>query len=228
MDFLQALFDWLREILGNHQRPELLPIEEWRQDDRTLKLLFNEYSDGDFPGLIALWVCESESSSRDCLILVANLSQLRQWLFQLQKHPGELPEQRSFRRALEVKARAAIREQYPRIAATHLFMVGAVQHQAISRPHGDFRQLDCTGAWLVDLVGDHLYYGQNAIAYRTTRSIAFKVLKISDGRLNTWEEIIFGADMPWLSWLEQFSRAHLKSKNHVIQPPKMGRKNGKP
>lgn len=207
-------------------RPELAPIEVYTCGDRTLKLLFNEYSDGDFPGLVALWVCECESSSRDCLILIANLAQLRQWLFQLQRRTGEQPEQRSFRRALEIKARAAIREQQ-HINATHLLMIGAIQKTPLSLTHGEFRALDCCGAWLVDFVGDHLYYGQNAISYKVGRSIAKKVAEIGSGPLLTWEEIVFGEQMPWLSWAEQFARAYMKSKTHRIQPPKAGRGNGK-
>jgi hypothetical protein len=226
VDLFQALFDWLREVLGVDKRPEIQPLESYTQGDRTLKLLFNEYSDNDFPGLVALWVCECDSASQDCLILVANLAQLREWLYQINQHT-ETPEQQSFRRILEIKARAAIRQQYDRVNATHLFMVGSIRKGSITKGNSSFRQLDCSGAWLVDLVGIHTYFGQNAIAYRTTKSIALKVLSIDSSPLNSWEDIIFEA-VPWLDWLEQFSRAHMKSKNHRIQPPKMSRKNGKP
>lgn len=212
--------------MGGEKRQDYEPLDVYRNGDRTLKLLFSERSTNsdDFPGIVALWVCECSSASRDCLILCANLSQLREWLFLMRRREGESLQQQSWRRVLEVKARAAIKDQGDRISGTHLFMVGSITRATIRTNHGEFRQLDCVGVWLVDLVGIHTYYGQNAIAYKTTRSIAYKVATITDGKLLVWEEIVL-VESPWLPWLEAFSRAHLKSKTHVIQPPKMRRRN---
>lgn len=222
MEFLQALFDWLRVVIGvapNVQQRQ--PIKKFRQGDRALVLLYDQSCDDDFPGLVALWLCESSSSTRDCLILCANLSTLREWLFRMRDHGKETPEQTQWRRALEVKARAAIREQ-DNVSGTHLFIVASVQKSNVE----GFRHLDCVGAWIVDLIGIRTYFPPNKIAIMVTENVALKVLHIGDGVLNTWEEILFDHEQPWLYWIEEFTRRLMNSSMHNIQPPKPRRSSG--
>lgn len=219
MEFLQALFDWLRVAIGiapNVQQRQ--PIRRFGQDDRVLLLLYDESCDDDFPGLAALWLCESSSSTRDCLLLCANLAQLREWLFRMKKHGKETLEQTQWRRALEVRARAAIREQ-ENVLGTHLFIVASVQKSNVE----GYRHLDCVGAWIVDLIGIHTYFPANKIAIAVTESVALKVLHIGDGTLNTWEEILFDYEQPWLYWIEEFARRLMNSPTHNVQPPRARR-----
>lgn len=193
------------------------PVEQYTCGDRTLKLMYDATVPDSFPGLVTLWLCESSSptSTRDCIMLCANIAQLREWLFLRRDHGTETQQQTQWRRAIEVKARAAIREQ-SNILGTHLFMVATV-----GRPdERQFRHLDFVGAWIVDLVGIHTYMGQNRVAIAVSRAIAMKVLTMSDGKLITREEILYQGDEPWLSWICEFTRALLNSPSHNIRPPK--------
>lgn len=222
MDLLQSFFDWLRRVIGIAPSvAQRKALEEYTQSDRTLRLLFDQSCDDDFPGLVALWLCESQKSSRDCLILVANLAQLREWLFRMRDHGRETAEQTQWRRSLEIKARAAIREQ-ENVSGTHLFIVATV-----AKPDAQqFRHLDCVGAWIVDMVGIHTYMGQNTVAIKVARAVSMKVLHIDDGRLLTWEQAIFDGKQPWLYWIEEFTRHLMNSPMHNIQPPKPKRASG--
>lgn len=228
MNLLFALLDWIRDRLGSRGRAaELLAIESHRFGDRLVSLLLDQQSP-EFPGVIALWLCENPRSTRDCLILCADLEQIRGWLFTVRTIQNEDDERQRFRRQIEVKARAAIREQYESISATHLVLVATISRVTIKTKRGEFRQLDCVGVWLVDFVGMQTYHGRNQVAERVMRSIAKKVATIPDGPLLSWEQVLFDEPLPWLQWIEQFTRGYMRSATHVIQPPKPRRTHGQP
>jgi hypothetical protein len=219
VDILQAIVGWLRSFIGVEAKvKEHPPLERYEMSDRVLVLLFDHRHEG-FPGLVSLWLCESANATRGCLILCANLAELREWIFRLREHEKETPEQTQWRRSLEIKARAVIREQ-AHVSGTHLVIVASVSRV----DERGYRHLECVGAWIVDLVGIHTYYPKNRIAQLTIRAVAMKVLKIKDGPQVSWESVLFDYDdqhgQPWLYWIEEFSRKLMRSPTHVIQPPK--------
>lgn len=218
---LLSLFDWLRRVFGVADSPTMPPpIESYNDEDRTLKLIS---SGGDaFPGVVSIWLLESESSRRDVLLLAANLAEIREWIYRVRSQRPGTAEQVFFQRSLEVKARQALREQFPKVSGTHLVIVASIQKDVVQNQRGKFRHLDSVGVWIVDFIGYRTYLNSNTIARRVTKELALKLLKIPNGPRLSWEEVVFD-NFPWLEYLEGFTRKILRSDTHNIQPPKGGR-----
>lgn len=171
------------------------------------------------PGVCGCWqICHRDADS-DLVITLISLQQLREDLGQL--HRGNLSASRTaFSRQLS--GYLVSQGGLSALQISHIFVVlWRTRNPSAQRrgKNGKFYRASLVRP-LVAVPGDfqgvsNAWTNGDRYAFRVAEAIGKRLLRLEEGRLNTWEELVNAID--WSEWLEVYLKQFL-GPSHVFQP----------